>query len=223
MNTATITPKQQSFIRRLLVERASAIGITDVDAFIRESGVDRLTLTEASAFIEKVKAIAVPKNPEHEHLPEGYVIVNKRDGVCASCGGTVKTGEGFAVAVAQRVWKNFHKKDECFNEAQGLASVEVGRYALPNTNGTNDLDFFVVHFRSGSKELLRVVGGQADQRMSHGETKKHAERLASLTKDEAREAQALYGRELGVCGKCGRHLTDEASRAVGLGPECASK
>jgi Family of unknown function (DUF6011) len=38
-----------------------------------------------------------------------------------------------------------------------------------------------------------------------------------------RDAAALYGRLLGVCGMCGRELTDEESRARGLGPVCASK
>lgn len=223
MTTSTITPKQQSFLRKLLEERASALGITDVDAFIKDKGIDRLTVRDASAFIEKVKAVSVPVNPEHEHLPKGYTIINKREGFCALCGGKVEVGTGFAVAVAHRQWENFHRKGECFNEVEGLATVECGRYALPNLNGTNDLDFFIVHIRSGVKELLRTIGGHAHQRMSHGETKKHAERLALLTPEQAHEAQALYGKELGVCGICGRHLTDEASRARGLGPECATK
>lgn len=29
-----------------------------------------------------------------------------------------------------------------------------------------------------------------------------------------------YARELGVCGRCGRKLTDERSRWYGIGPEC---
>ncbi|MES2342166.1 MAG: DUF6011 domain-containing protein [Pseudomonadota bacterium] len=28
---------------------------------------------------------------------------------------------------------------------------------------------------------------------------------------------------MGECGRCGRTLTDEASRAAGIGPVCASK
>jgi hypothetical protein len=49
------------------------------------------------------------------------------------------------------------------------------------------------------------------------------EALVALSPAELTEAQARYGRELGVCGACGRHLTDEASRARGLGSECAKK
>lgn len=36
-------------------------------------------------------------------------------------------------------------------------------------------------------------------------------------------AMTLYGRELGQCGYCGRTLTNEESRARGIGPVCAEK
>ncbi len=34
------------------------------------------------------------------------------------------------------------------------------------------------------------------------------------------DALARFGQELGKCGKCGRDLTDEESRAIGIGPVC---
>ena len=37
------------------------------------------------------------------------------------------------------------------------------------------------------------------------------------------DALARYGQELGICGRCHRELTDEVSRAAGLGPICRSK
>lgn len=36
-------------------------------------------------------------------------------------------------------------------------------------------------------------------------------------------AERLYGMELGKCSRCGRTLTDETSRAYGIGPECRKK
>lgn len=36
-------------------------------------------------------------------------------------------------------------------------------------------------------------------------------------------SMALYGKELGKCGHCGRTLTDEESRAYGIGPICRGK
>lgn len=38
-----------------------------------------------------------------------------------------------------------------------------------------------------------------------------------------RESMELYGRELGSCGHCGRTLTNEESRARGIGPVCAGR
>lgn len=32
-----------------------------------------------------------------------------------------------------------------------------------------------------------------------------------------------FGQEVGVCCRCGRSLTDETSRAMGIGPDCAGK
>lgn len=46
--------------------------------------------------------------------------------------------------------------------------------------------------------------------------------LDRIAKDP-REASLRYGREIGSCGVCGRTLTDEDSRAAGIGPICASK
>lgn len=37
------------------------------------------------------------------------------------------------------------------------------------------------------------------------------------------EAMTRYGHELGVCGECGRKLTNEESRAAGIGPVCRAK
>lgn len=220
MTQATISPKQQSFIRTLLSERVKALEITDVDTYIKEQGIDLLTTKGASAIIDYLKTVPKERNPEHEHLPEGHVIVNKRTGTCVLCGGEVTIGHGFAVAVNGN-WQSFHKKGECFNEAQGLLLVDCGYYAVPSISGNNDLDFFVVHIKNSAKEVLRVIGGQPNTRMSFAETKTVVGVLSSLTEDERHEAQALFGREIGRCGKCGRHLTDEASRARGLGSECA--
>lgn len=37
------------------------------------------------------------------------------------------------------------------------------------------------------------------------------------------DALARYGQELGECGVCGRELTDEESRRIGIGPVCREK
>lgn len=45
---------------------------------------------------------------------------------------------------------------------------------------------------------------------------------AAIRKVGFKEASIRYGRELGHCGVCGRTLTNEASRAAGIGPKCAA-
>lgn len=51
--------------------------------------------------------------------------------------------------------------------------------------------------------------------------KQRADILNMLAKDS--EALARYGQELGYCGMCNRELTDETSRAIGIGPVCRNK
>lgn len=46
--------------------------------------------------------------------------------------------------------------------------------------------------------------------------------LSAIVADPEGSAR-LYGRALGECSRCGRTLTDETSRAYGMGPECRSK
>ena len=46
--------------------------------------------------------------------------------------------------------------------------------------------------------------------------------LLAISVDPA-AASRRYGRELGVCGVCGRTLTDPESRAAGIGPVCAGR
>ena len=48
-----------------------------------------------------------------------------------------------------------------------------------------------------------------------------ARALQAILDQGVRECAIAYGRELGVCGVCGRTLTDENSREAGIGPVCA--
>jgi hypothetical protein len=53
-----------------------------------------------------------------------------------------------------------------------------------------------------------------------------ARRAAILAAIEAAgpvEAERLYGQEIGRCSRCGRVLTNDESRAYGIGPECRQK
>ena len=47
--------------------------------------------------------------------------------------------------------------------------------------------------------------------------------LARIAAVGAEAASARYGHEIGECGICGRQLTNDESRARGIGPVCAAK
>lgn len=49
---------------------------------------------------------------------------------------------------------------------------------------------------------------------------KMAEEVIALIEADPIAAMKRYGQELGHCGRCGRTLTDETSRELGIGPVC---
>jgi hypothetical protein len=104
--------------------------------------------------------------------------------------------------------------------------IVPGYYAVPNPNGTNDLTFFCVRFGSQFSKapamqdrvfVKRVVGGHAAMPCMAPEARKY---LALVT--DANASRALYGQEIGSCGNCNKHLTDQVSRDRGYGPDCWS-
>lgn len=100
-----------------------------------------------------------------------------------------------------------------------LGSVPDGRYAVDTPTGVK---FYI--FRTadtGSYHGFQFVSRQSgDNRLRISKDERIFATKAVL---EAGTMPAMlrYGRELGVCGHCGRSLTDEDSRARGIGPVCA--
>lgn len=106
------------------------------------------------------------------------------------------------------------------------ALVPEGRYAIPSRTGSNDLDFFKVEKPTEGKWagytfVRRVLGGHDDIRLDFGQSYAALDAISQVR--DLREAMGRYGREIGVCGACGRELTDELSRQIGLGPVCREK
>lgn len=99
-----------------------------------------------------------------------------------------------------------------------VVSVPDGRYAIEE-GGT--LRFFKV--KNGRRAGFVFLDIQAsDDWHSIRDLARIRRVVAEIAKDP-KGAMVRYGRELGECGHCGRTLTDEASRAAGIGPICASK
>jgi hypothetical protein len=101
-------------------------------------------------------------------------------------------------------------------------AIPEGYYATPSLTGHNDLDFWRVDKPAEGKWagyifVKRVIGGRPSVNVK-GSTKFQA--LDAILAAGPEQAMALYGQTLGYCGRCGRHLTDEESRAYGIGPVC---
>lgn len=102
-------------------------------------------------------------------------------------------------------------------------AVPAGYYALDSATGNNDLDFYCVQHGKGRWAgrvfVKRVIGGRPDTPVRGAEANRVIMAIAEVGADSAAKR---YGQEIGRCGRCNRHLTDETSRALGLGPDCAS-
>lgn len=100
--------------------------------------------------------------------------------------------------------------------------VPAGRYAVVNPS-SGVTEFFKVDRPEDGKWAGYVfVKQQASDDLFPVKGARRDEILGRIAVD-ARAAMVLYGHELGACGNCGRTLTDEVSRAMGIGPDCAAK
>lgn len=105
--------------------------------------------------------------------------------------------------------------------AEALPVVPEGNYALM-VDGV--VKFYEVeHGKAGTKwegrTFLSAQGSDERYPIRNAEVRRSV--LAQIAVDP-RAAMALYGQELGQCGRCGRTLTSEW-RKVGIGPECSKK
>jgi hypothetical protein len=101
------------------------------------------------------------------------------------------------------------------------------RFAVDNEDGaTNSISFWWIvpnEGPNGTRYFLRqVIGGhEAPVRV-----RMSPEAMISIARKIAVDPKAAmlrFGREIGECGHCGRVLTNDESRARGIGPVCAGK
>jgi hypothetical protein len=96
--------------------------------------------------------------------------------------------------------------------------VADGRYAVEH-EGT--LKFFKV--KNGRKAGFVFLDVQASDDWHSIRTPRRIHEILELIAADELTAARRYGQELGQCSRCGRTLTDETSRAYGIGPDCRSK
>lgn len=95
---------------------------------------------------------------------------------------------------------------------------KTANVALPSS-GRNDLAFWNLT----TKNVYLTVGGQGKTTQPVGTQTSVLKRLAEMSDEDVQFAMVVYGQQIGACGRCGTELTDEYSREIGIGPECAKK
>lgn len=95
--------------------------------------------------------------------------------------------------------------------------LHPGRYAVTGNDGTTDF-YHVKESRRGNLFVLLQTGDN-ESFVPWANADTILKRIAA----DPKEAMLRYGRELGHCGHCGRTLTNEESREVGIGPICRGK
>jgi hypothetical protein len=101
-----------------------------------------------------------------------------------------------------------------------VADIPEGRYAVTGEQGQT---VFVKVDRPTEgqykgRTFVKVQAGSEYHKIAWPVAKAI---LAKIEHDGPKAASIRYGKELGVCGVCGRTLTNEESRAAGIGPKCA--
>lgn len=149
-------------------------------------------------------------------------------------GMTVREGDTIKVTKANGEIKDVtlgvQYDDELWNvaaapKAKSLAvDVPEGYYAIAS-KGDNDLLFVKVDRPtqgkwSGYTFVKMIVGGHEPTPIRGGQA---TDVLARIMAAGVVESMALYGQEIGRCGHCNRVLTDDESRARGIGPTCLLK
>lgn len=97
-----------------------------------------------------------------------------------------------------------------------VVSILAGRYAVSTPHRTNETSFYHLWVGDRAWRLTMLV---SDDRIEL--SRDHVrEALASIALDPL-GAAARYGQSIGKCGVCNRTLTNDESRARGIGPVCA--
>lgn len=100
--------------------------------------------------------------------------------------------------------------------------IPSGRYAIVNADGS--VSFYRVNTPQDGRWAGRTFVDRyaSDDRIPVRDRVERTRVLDAIGTDP-HGAMALYGREVGRCGNCGRMLTDETSREIGIGPDCCER
>jgi hypothetical protein len=101
-------------------------------------------------------------------------------------------------------------------EAHPDRGMILRRYALDGFETGNEVRFYKLRESKRGKRYLVAQVSDEERMVPWGEALIVARRIAA----DPMAAMLRYGTELGSCGHCGRTLTNDESRALGIGPKC---
>jgi hypothetical protein len=194
------TAKQAAYLQSLL-DRA--------EAKLKDQAPDELSKRVASLLIDGMKRY-LQSHDDDAPLPAGVIY---DEGKRSADGNPEGHGDPNVNETRRR------------GQQEDLPQVPAGRYAVPSLTGNNDLDFFKVDRPDegrwkGYTFVKRVIGGRPESPV-RGKTARAA--LAAIASVGPQQAAWVFGQELGQCWRCGRHLTDEESRRLSIGPDCRGR
>lgn len=201
--TPEMTPAQESYLRDLiaiheLTPEQEAEALARLNDKNHPKRPDKAT---ASQWIDRLKERPRRVIPADGPAPKGYLTVEFRP---TTTDDAAEVNLGYIIG--------------------GENPVPRGRYAIPNPNPETqekqDLAFYYVWVGDRGGWGVYQKAGPEQYRVSGRANEARIVRL--IAKDPA-EAMATYGRELGVCGMCGRELTNQESREYGIGPVCRGR
>lgn len=106
---------------------------------------------------------------------------------------------------------------------KGDPEVPAGRYAVHMDGDSNELSFFKVDKPEEGKwagwTFVKHLASDTEYPVKGARKYRVLEAIAA----DIEGALATYGREIGACGMCGKTLTNDESRAYGIGPDCRKK
>lgn len=232
-----------AFIERIVPVQptiVSALAGHEIDMADASTTIEALMAVQRDA---KAKVPAPETPPGIAEMNVERWMPNKYANACSVCSERVAEGQGFVVLRGR--WLPLCSP--CAHSTQAdrtdradalravLAEIEtlsqqvldaMGRgdqkqpnvgLAIADSTGQNDLRFYRVTRRDRVTQVWSVIGGRDDAVMAPEQA---LDALRAIVAVDIEDAARTYGRELGQCCLCGRHLTDESSRAAGIGPDC---
>jgi hypothetical protein len=191
-----------------------------LDLVDAEAAVDVRTPGQRDLMARLVAQIA-ELDAELAAKTEKYIAEKSAAGAWVSPGrdGDVSAWIDKMIAKVRELKATAVKPGPSTGQAIGVAN---GRYAVEHQGV---LKFF--HIRNGKADTrwagFVFVDVQASDEIYPIKNRATKAEVLALIAADPETAMNRYGQELGVCGDCGRTLTDETSRSIGRGPICRSK